>query len=87
MAGELGGDLRFKSESVFLNFNFLDDLSTKGLKTGFHIGEVQIRAHIGEEAVSYLAQKESTRCPEPAENLEPYTTSARCSIGGWKIAQ
>ena len=55
MAGQLGGDLRFKSESVLLDFYLLDDLTTKGLKTGFHIGKVQIRAHIGEEGEKAIA--------------------------------
>jgi len=49
MAGEFSGDLGFKSESVLLDFYLLDGLPTKGFKSGFHVGEVEVRAHIGEK--------------------------------------
>jgi hypothetical protein len=49
MAGKLRRNLWLKSETVLLDFYLLDGLPTKGLKSGFHIGEVKVRAHIGEK--------------------------------------
>ena len=49
MAGKLRRNLWLKSESVLLDFNLLDGFPTKGFESGFHIGEVEVRAHIGEK--------------------------------------
>ena len=51
----LRGDLRFESEAVLLDGYLLDDLPSKGLVTGLHIAEIQVRSHVrahGEKVVA-----------------------------------
>src|SRR5207247_11398615 len=44
--GDTRGDLRLEAEAVLLDVDRLDDLSTKDLVTGLHVGEVQVGRHV-----------------------------------------
>ena len=57
-ARNLYRDLRLKSETIFLDWNRLNDFSAKGFVTGLHIGEVDI----GEALESKVRNPLPTEC-------------------------
>ena len=44
--GDLGGDLRFKAEAVFLDRNALDHLAPEDLVTNLHIRQIEVGEYI-----------------------------------------
>lgn len=60
LLGELGGDLRLETETVFLDWDGLQNFPPHSLVACLHIREVQISEHIGherEEAVAHGVPK------------------------------
>ena len=49
-------DFRLESEPVFFYLDALNDLSLEHLVTGFHVRQVQIREHVGEESQELVSQ-------------------------------
>ena len=48
-ARHFGYDLWLEAEAALLNSNALDNFSAEGFETCLHVGEVQIRTHVGEQ--------------------------------------
>ena len=52
---DLGGNLRLEAESVFLDFDRLDDSPAENLKASFHVGKVEISQHVGKQGQKPVA--------------------------------
>jgi len=48
-------DLWLEAEAAFFNRDALDNFSAEGFETGLHVGEVQIRTHVGEQREEAVA--------------------------------
>ena len=53
--GDLGGDLRFEPETVFLDPNLRQHLAPEDLVAGFHVGEVEVGEDVGRESEHAVA--------------------------------
>jgi len=72
--GYLGRDLRLNAETVLLNAQPLDNIGPEQFVAGFHVGEIQVGEHVGEEgedSVSHIMPEEWTRWGSPPMNREP----------------
>ena len=54
-ARHFGYDLWLEAEAALFNSNALDNSSAEGFETGLHVGEVQIRTHVGEQCEEVVA--------------------------------
>src|SRR5215471_20957127 len=48
--GDLGSDLGFEAEALFLDVDALNDIALEYLVAGLDVGEIQIRQHVGEQS-------------------------------------
>src|SRR5215470_425359 len=53
--GDLGSDLRFEAEALFLDVDALNDIALECLVAGLDVGEIQIRQHVGEQRQKTVA--------------------------------
>jgi hypothetical protein len=49
LPGDLGSNLRFEAETVFLESDTLDHFALECFEAALHVGEVQIRKHVAEQ--------------------------------------
>lgn len=56
-AGDLGSDFGLESEAIFAQLKRLNEVAAKELVACFHIREVQIGEHIGQEGEEFIAQR------------------------------
>lgn len=52
---DFGGDLGFKAESVFTQIDVPQDHCAECLVAGFHIGEIDVCAHVGEQSQQFVS--------------------------------
>ena len=55
--GHLGSDLRFHTKSVLFDVEILNHVSLKNFVTRFHITEIQVRTHVGEQSQKTIPQR------------------------------
>ncbi len=55
--GDLGGNLGFEAEAVFLDGDALDDLASKSFVAGLHVREVEVGEHVGEKGEEAVADR------------------------------
>jgi hypothetical protein len=54
--GNLGGDLRFKTETLLFDLKLLQDVATEDLVAGFHVSEVEVGEAIGNKSEQFVAE-------------------------------
>ena len=69
VAGKLGGQLRLNAEPISGQLKILNALPSKNFITGFHVGEVKVAQHIGEE------------CEKPVGHVVPEQQDAMRAAG------
>ena len=53
--GDFGGYFRLKTEAFLLEIDALNYVGTEKLVAGFHVGEVQVGEHVGQEGEEAVA--------------------------------
>jgi len=76
--GELGGDLRFETETIFFDRDGLKDFPTHSFVACLHIREIQISEHIGHEREEAIAH--GVPEVEHAVFLRPNKTQAKNGV-------
>ena len=55
-AGDLGDDLGFEAEALFLEGYGLDEFAFENFVAGLHVGEVEIGRHVRQESEELVAE-------------------------------
>ena len=83
-AGYLGGNLRFETEASLLNGNPGQHLTPEHLVADLHVGQVEVRHHIGkggQEAVAHVVPEEDDTMRAAAE--EARAKDERAGVTQW----
>ena len=55
-SGDFGGHFGFDAETLAFNINLIDHFAAEDFVAGFHVGEVEIGAHIAEVGEEFVAE-------------------------------